>query len=135
MIVISSYGNTGSQNPNTTKNVTKTLETKLTLCYGSLKPCITRKCYVKNANNPDKFWQTLKSIYPSKSSEKLNIQSFDIDGESVTNETKIANGFIDFFSTVTNTLKLKSIKIRNFIWHRSSVMKPRIYKTFTFRSD
>ena len=42
----------------------------------------------ETAGNPDKFWRSVKRIYPSKSKSDTKPQSFDINGENTTNMNK-----------------------------------------------
>jgi len=87
----------------------------------------------ENSNDPEKFWKTLKSIYPVSSKKSVRSQSFEINGEKSSNETEIANGFKRFFSTVVQALKLKAMSMKDFIWSRPSIIDPRTYKTFQFK--
>ena len=86
----------------------------------------------ENSNDPDKFWTTLKSIYPVSSKESQRTQSFEINDEKTSNEKKIANGFKSFFSSIVNVLKSKATIMKDYTWSKPTVLNTRTYKTFRF---
>ena len=69
-----------------------------------------------STGDPRKFWKTVKSIYPGKAKSSSNIQVFEIDGKTSTNQSDISNGFCSFFMNIIASLKQKSILLKNFAW-------------------
>ena len=67
-----------------------------------------------STGDPSKFWKTVKSIYPGKAKSSSNIQVFEIDGKTSTNQSDISNGFCSFFMNIIASLKQKSILLKNF---------------------
>lgn len=45
------------------------------------KSSYSKNLLEQNANDPENLWKTLKSIYPSSSSENVTCKTFDIGGE------------------------------------------------------
>ena len=88
-----------------------------------------------NLGNPDKFWKTIKEMYPSKSSSNNNVRtsSFNIDGVNTTDNATIANRFNQFFSTVASKLKAKSIVLKDFIWASRTKISVKCPNNFNFR--
>ena len=97
------------------------------------KSSYNKKLLKESSSQPDKFWKTLKNIYPSKVNKNDCIQSFDINGEKCSDKTSIANGFRDFFSSITTKLKNKAMPLCNYTWRCATLIHPRTYKTFHFR--
>ena len=77
----------------------------------------------ENRNNPRKFWQEIKSIFPSNKSR------VGVPAES--NLTK-ANAFCEFFSSIAMKLKHTTFKLREFIWNPPTAVKQRTRQTFQF---
>ena len=59
----------------------------------------------ENSANPNQFWKTIRSIYPTKASAGSSIHSFDFQGEKTNDAIKVANGFCNFFTTIITTLR------------------------------
>ena len=84
--------------------------------------CRAKASYYNNlvrensTGDPRKFWKTVKSIYPGKAKSSSNIQVFEIDGKTSTNQSDISNGFCSFFMNIIASLKQKSILLKNFAW-------------------
>ncbi len=70
----------------------------------------------ENSRDPNKFWKTLKSIYPTKSRDTQSPQSFEINGDKIRDPIKIANAFCSFFANIVTTLKEKAFPLCNFTW-------------------
>ena len=87
----------------------------------------------ENSTDANKFWKTLKSIYPTKNRDKTSLRSFDIGGEKTTDPSQIANAFCTFFTQVIASLKSKAIPLRNFAWKNPSPMQMRTNSKFSFR--
>ena len=50
----------------------------------------------ENENNPDKFWSTIKKLYPSKT-KRDSSASFQTENGSISEPEQISNGFSHFF--------------------------------------
>ena len=77
----------------------------------------------ENRNNPRKFWQAIKSIFPSK---KFRV------GVPAESNLRKANAFCEFFSSIAMKLKHTTFKLREFIWNPPTVVKQRTQQTFQF---
>ena len=87
-----------------TKNQTdisayKCMRNKVNAAVRKAKSMYHKKLLKENSTDPNKFWKTLKSIYPTKSSDKQSPQSFEINGDKVRDPSKIANAFCSFSLT------------------------------------
>ena len=51
----------------------------------------------ESANDCNKFWKSIKNIYPCKGKKSTNSPSFVINGIETDNKQKIVNGFCSFF--------------------------------------
>ena len=69
----------------------------------------------ENISKPETFWKHIKTLFPTKS-VGLSPKSIIIDDCQITNESEIANGFCSFFNAAVRNLKIKSIKLKDFIW-------------------
>ena len=87
----------------------------------------------ENANKPDKFWKTLKEIYPKQSTS--NTSSFLIGDVLTTDKSNIANGFCEYFSCVASKLKEKAFVLRDVIWQRKVDRNPRLDTDTRFRFE
>ena len=98
----------------------------------SAKTKYNQKILEENASNPDKFWKAIKQVFPSKPSNK-SCSMFQINGQKTFDKSNIANGFCNFFASVANTLKSKSIFLRDFIWSKPIVDRYSANCTFKLR--
>ena len=85
-----------------------------------------------NEHHPQKFWSSIKNLYPSKS-PKSNATTFVTNSGDISTPPEIANGFNKFFTNTVNSLKTKSIPLCNFIWRRHYMSKSRTSKRFKFK--
>ena len=84
-----------------------------------------------SANNSQKFWNAVKSIYLSK--EKGSIaKSFIIENETYSKPSDIATKFCTFFTNIANTLKKKAIPLRDFVWAPPFINYNKTLKSFNF---
>ena len=58
--------------------------------------------------------------------------SFNVDGKTITDKNVIANVFCRYFSTVANSLKRKSIYLREFVWKKPGHHMIKSIKSFKF---
>ena len=92
-----------------------------------------RKLLSENAGNPNRFWRTIKSIYPSKpNNSNVNI-NFEINEEQVNNPSTISNGFCSVFTNVISEIKRKAFPLRDFIWQNPSKIEKKSEKWFNFQ--
>ena len=86
----------------------------------------------ENENNPDKFWSTIKKLYPSKT-KRGSSASFQTENGSISEPEQISNGFSHFFSSIVNSLKVISIPLRDFVWRCHFTIKSRTTKRFNLQ--
>ena len=86
----------------------------------------------ENENNPDKFWSTIKKLYPSKT-KRDSSASFQTENGSISEPEQISNGFSHFFSSIVNSLKVISIPLRDFVWRCHFTIKSRTTKRFNLQ--
>ena len=87
----------------------------------------------ENSGNPNKFWKSLKTIYPTKSTTGPSMNSFDIDGTKTDDPARISNAFCSFFATVISKLRESAIPLRDFVWKSPAAIPQRTDKQFKFR--
>ena len=98
------------------------------LCNGKIREA-KRKYYrnliEENKRNPRKFWDTIKTIFPttSKSSTPQMEKS---------KCKELTNIFSDYFSTAVTKLKSNITSFSNYIWRPYDTQKRRTEKTFNF---
>ena len=92
-----------------------------------------RNMLKENSGNPNQFWKSLKTIYPTKSTTGPSMHSFDIDGTKTDDPAKISNAFCSFFATVTSKLRESAIPLRDFVWRSPAAIPQRTDKHFKFR--
>ena len=72
----------------------------------------------ENKKNPKKFWESIKSVFPSKSKS-----SFPSMQKSKTLE--MVSNFSNYFATVVAKLKSKAISFSNYVWKPHHHLQPR----------
>jgi hypothetical protein len=75
----------------------------------------------ENSNNPRKFWDTIKKIFPYKTKSVNN---------NTQNEKITAEAFGNYFATAIKLLKEKSSLLTNFVWKYPLKQKVRTHKIF-----
>ena len=98
-------------------------------CNGKIKEAkrkYHRNLIDENKLNPRKFWETIKSIFPSKSKSYVpNMTKSKIQ--------KYVNSFSNYFGTVVTELKTKVVSLSNYIWKPyTGSSKKRTEKAFLF---
>ena len=86
-----------------------------------MKKCKSRyhKLLLKeSADSPGKFWDALKKLYPTKQSVPSAGLVFDINKTKSSDNGTIANALCSYFSNVANSLKSKSLLLRDFTWNK-----------------
>ena len=69
------------------------------------------------SNKPDKFCNTVKKLYPTKSkSSKLTSTFRTIDNKMLTEKQSIADGYCQFFSSAANRLKRTTFPLTEISW-------------------
>ena len=86
-----------------------------------------------STGDPNKFWKTVKSIYPAKAKSSCNSKVFEIDGKESTDQTDISNGFCSFFMNIVASLKQKSILLKNFAWQFPASITKKTESVFKFQ--
>ena len=87
----------------------------------------------ESASNSDKFWKSLKQIFPTKGGIRRQTTSFMIDGKETRDKNVIANGFCKFLSSVASTLKSKAFPLTNHVWKYTPTYENRTNHVFSFR--
>ena len=86
----------------------------------------------ESASNPEKFWRTLKSIFPIK--EKVPCtKSFLVENNITTDSNTIANTFCTFFTDAASKVKSKAILLKDLIWAKSQQIYPKTYNNFRLK--
>ena len=86
-----------------------------------------------STGDPNKFWKTVKSIYPGKAKSSSNSKVFEIDGKESTDQADISNGFCSFFMNIVASLKQKSILLKNFAWQFPASITKKTESVFKFQ--
>ena len=121
-----------------TKNQTdisayKCMRNKVNAAIRKAKSMYHKNLLKENSADPNKFWNTLKSFYPTKLSDKHRPQSFEINGEKVRDPSKRANSFCSFFANVVTTLEEKACPLCNYTWRKQPNLPTKTDKKFMFR--
>ena len=100
----------------------------------SAKNNYNKELLKENANDANKFWKCIKRIYPCHNkNESGSITSFTINDVKTNSNSKIANGFCTYFTSVVHLLKAETFKLRKFIWKKHSSIPLRTNKKFKFQ--
>ena len=70
----------------------------------------------ENINDPKAFWKHVKNCFPTKTNQTPTSKSFVVNGELISNDKAIANGFCSFFSNIGILLQNGVISIQDRIW-------------------
>ena len=111
----------------------KSMRNKVNIAVRKAMSLYHKNLLKENATDPSKFWKTLKSIYPTKSSDRQRPQTFEINGNKVRDPIKIANAFCSFFANIVTTLKEKAFPLCNFTWRKQPNITTKTDKKFMFR--
>ena len=69
------------------------------------------------SNKPDKIWNTVKKLDPTKSkSPKLTTTFCTIDNKMLTEKQSIADAFCQFFSSAANRLERTTFPLTDITW-------------------
>ena len=79
----------------------------------------------ENITNPQKFWNAVKAIFPSKSRKISNIS------HDKKEQTSAVDKFSQYFSTVVKSLKTASIPLTDSIWRFTKSLPSRTENSFT----
>ena len=97
-------------------------------CNGKIREA-KRKHYrnliEENKRNPRKFWDTIKTIFPTNKKSSLPCME-----KSKCKE--LTNTFSEYFSEVVTKLKKNAISFSNYIWKPYTIKRVRTNKTFRF---
>ena len=98
----------------------------------STKGNYNKKLLLESVNRPEKFWKSIKRVFPSKQQNGTST-SFNINGAEISNKKSIADNFCLFFTNVAETLKSKSILLKDFIWSYPETFQRRTDAVFKFK--
>ena len=87
----------------------------------------------ESSNNPNKFWKTIKSIYPSKANMGTSAHSFDLEDGKTNEPKRVADGLCDFFASIVTTLRKTTTSLYNFVWMPPTPITNRTKCKFKFR--
>lgn len=85
----------------------------------------------ESAGNSQKFWKEIKQIYPTKEKSSC-AKSFLIDGTPISQPSKIASKFCNFFTNMARNVKTSAILLKDFTWSPPYRNKIKTYTTFRF---
>ena len=86
----------------------------------------------ENSNNPEKFWNTIKKVYPTKSGGVTSC-TFNLDGEKSNNLSKITNAFSEYLLKAPQLIKEQSAKLCKLVWRQPSPIRRSCDNTFKFQ--
>ena len=84
-----------------------------------------------SAQDPNSFWNTIKTLYPSKNSSPAT--TFTINGKLTSDKSEISNTFCTFFSSIIEKMKKQAFILRNCVWIRQSFEPLRTCRKFKFK--
>ena len=113
-------------------NQYKTQRNKVNILVRKAKNKHLKTLLTESTRDPNRFWKTLKKIFPTKDTVS-NAKSFLINGRLISNPAKIASGFCNFFLTMAKKAKEKSILLKDFVWSKPVISRPKTYSTFRFK--
>ena len=88
----------------------------------------------ESSSKPNNFWNSIKKVFPTKGS-KSSSSTFSIEDEKVTDKSKIANGFVHYFTTIASRLRNKiSPLITNIVWGNPTTDKYSMFSAFKFKT-
>ena len=93
----------------------KSLRNRVNSLVKNAKSQYHKSLLEQNANDPDKFWETIKQIYPNKPLNSMPAV-FNDGTKSVTYLKEISNLFSAFFHDVIRVMKEKAFSIRDCVW-------------------
>ena len=91
----------------------------------------SEKILKESANDPNRFWKTIKTIYPTKVKETMT-KTMLIGERITTNAKEITSHFCTFFSNIASSLR-RTAPLKDFIWSKPRKSHPDTYSTFRFR--
>ena len=83
----------------------------------------SKKILKKSANDPNRFWKTIKTIYPTKVKETITKTIF-IGERITTNAKETASHFCTFFSNIASSLKRTAAPLKDVIWSKPRKSHP-----------
>ena len=114
------------------RNAYKEIRNRVNVMIRNAKANHAKNLLRENQKDPTKFWNVIKSIYPSKTKLPNIEKSFKVDGNLTSDKTKIANGFCRFYTSAVNTLKKLAYPLINFVWRMPQPFLNRTEKVFAF---
>ena len=90
-----------------------------------------RNLLLENKNNPAKFWQNIKHVFPNTCSNKDSVYAPSIDGSENNPQAK-ADSFCKFFANIAENLKIDTYPLMNFKWSPNAIIPSRTKNVFKF---
>ena len=87
----------------------------------------------ESVSKPEKFWKSIKEIFPTKSEIDRPASSFIINEKETSDKNIISNGFCKYFSSVAQSLKSKAFPLINCVWKYTKKCENRSSTFFQFR--
>ncbi len=87
----------------------KRLRNTVTNMIRNSKSRYNKNILYEQVNDPKQFWRHIKAYFSTKSKCENNVKVFQIDGISVSDKSKISNGFCSHFCSVGEKLRKISI--------------------------
>ena len=93
-----------------------------------------KKLLKESAKDLNKFWRTLKSIFPTKTNYKQSMKTLHVDAVKIKDPHFIADAFCSFFTSIETTLKGKAFPLCSCSWKRRTTISTKTYQKFTFKA-
>ena len=94
----------------------KSKRNEVNVAVREAKSVYHKKLLEENSRDPNKFWRTLKSIYPTTAKCQTNSANYVVGGVKLNELMEVANAFCSLFTSVVLTIKEKVILLCNFTW-------------------
>ena len=90
----------------------------------------------ENVNNTRQIWKNIKKVIPKNESKITSsvpfIKDYSAGDNNESQQKSKADIFCTFFSSVTNNIKRKTIKLCNFTWKKMKINLIRTTSKFNF---
>ena len=70
----------------------------------------------ENVTKPERFWKTIKKLFPTITKCNTTPNAFEIDKVQTTTKSRISEEFCRFFSSIATNLKKSAFKLKDFVW-------------------
>ncbi len=107
---------------------------KVNIAVRRAKSDYQKKLLKESSKDPNKFWRTLKSIYPTKTNDTQSMKTLDVNGVKIRDSHLIADAFCSYFASIVTTLKKNAFPLCNFIWKKPTKMSAKTDQKFIFKA-